>query len=779
MSFVDDFINKRYVLPQVEPIKGELEKSQEELKVLKVEKELNANIYQLKYREAPDLKATDFLKQYKEWVFANVNVIAKGVAKIKPRLYRLKKNEEIEEIKEHELLELLYRVNSYMTKADIIHSTISHEYLAGDSPWYLARKNRDNPKEKPQEIWPLRPDWLFIKQGKIDKGEFIAFYEYKIPGQETQIFLPHEILLFKKDNPETPYRGMGVVKAAALTIDIDNFATNWNRNFFWNSARPDAVLSTEQQLSQDVIQRLKNQIRSEYGGISNSLKLMILENGLDYKPFQSTVKDMDFLEQQRWNRDKIMALFGNTKTALGIVDDVNRSNAEASEYVHTRDTIKPEMERFVDTLNEFLVPLYGDDLFLSFVDPVPENQELKVSKYEKGHNKWLTTNEIREEEGLNPIDGGDIIYMPISLIPIGNGETPKEGKHFIKLEAKNIKSRLPKLDFSEEIQRLKNKNLRIRRLRIEFKKHKKEIEEEIKALLIKRRKRIKAEKRKETFWKSLIKDSDVYEKRVIKIFKDEIYPYLSNSTQHNIKSFKKKSIGDWMFNEDDAITFSIRQFEGLFQELVKTQGDKAYEYLGINRRFNIDQAIADKLNKNINKFSKSYLDTAKDKLKKSLKEGIDNGESLPDLTRRVKNVFDDLEKYQALRIAETEVSRATNFANSEVWKETGVEKEEWFTALDEKVCPDCESMEGKVVGIRDNYFNKGDKLPISDTEITYEDIERPPLHVSCRCTTVPVIDESKIADFIRKIRKNKEKEKIRKKKNIDDLIEIAEEVLNE
>ena len=48
----------------------------------------------------------------------------------------------------------------------------------------------------------------------------------------------------------------------------------------------------------------------------------------------------------------------NTKIALGIVEDVNRANAETSEYIQQKNTTDPEMQKLVDTLNEFLVPLY-------------------------------------------------------------------------------------------------------------------------------------------------------------------------------------------------------------------------------------------------------------------------------------------------------------------------------------------------------------------------------------------------------------------------------------
>ena len=162
MGIVDNYFEKK-----VSPIKSELQTVKSENESLKksleeVNKGLDTQIYQLKNLQAPDIKASEFIKQYREWLYININVIAEAVAKIKFRLYRLKKSgkNEVEEIKEHPILELLYRMNPYMTKEEVIYTLEIQKPLVGDACWYLARANRDNPKEPPTEIWPLRyRDW--------------------------------------------------------------------------------------------------------------------------------------------------------------------------------------------------------------------------------------------------------------------------------------------------------------------------------------------------------------------------------------------------------------------------------------------------------------------------------------------------------------------------------------------------------------------------------------------------------------------------------------------
>ena len=60
--------------------------------------------------------------------------------------------------------------------------------------------------------------------------------------------------------------------------------------------------------------------------------------------------------------------------------------------------------KLVNVLNEFLLPRYGDDLFFHFENPVKEDQEIKLKRYESGLKYgWLNVNEVRESEGYDLI----------------------------------------------------------------------------------------------------------------------------------------------------------------------------------------------------------------------------------------------------------------------------------------------------------------------------------------------------------------------------------------
>ena len=92
-------------------------------------------------------------------------------------------------------------------------------------------------------------------------------------------------------------------------------------------------------------------------------------------------------------------------------------------------------------------------------------------------------------------------------------------------------------------------------------------------------------------------------------------------------------------------------------------------------------------------------------------------------------------------VAKTEAFRTANFATKEAWKQSGVVKSiKWYTAEDEKVCEFCGIMDGKIVGIDENFLDKGASLTGSEggeMEMNYAAIEGGSLHPDCRCSIAP------------------------------------------
>jgi HK97 family phage portal protein len=762
---ISNFIQSRLVGPQVEKetaqIRGELKRVSDALEVKQFDFSTELNQWtQLKEDDPREL-----LQHFTSWVYANIHVIASRAADIHFELFQLAadgNDEELKEVHRHESLELLNRVNDHMTKWELHYLTWCYLLSMGEAAWYMVGREK-NEFAKPTEIWPLRPDFLKPIAGNLSENKFIDYWEYMVPGKEKIIFKSHEILFFKDPNPRNSYRGFGVLQAALIDSEIDMNATVFNRTFFKNSAQPSAVLQTDTKLTDEQFNRIQAQWKGRFGGVGNAYKTAILESGLKWTPTQMTARDMEMLEQQRWTRDKLMAMFQNTKVILGITEDVNRANAEAGEYVWLKHNIKPKMQRIVDHLNEFFIPIYGDKLFLSFEDPLPESQEQKIAAYTAGHNKWLTTNEIRESEGLDPVAGGDAIYVPIALVPLGepasitpgsptvpdDGEQPTEepAKGYLKLMVQKGPKKSLFKRFAKEVSMIRNRDTNKKALE-------ERIQSEVTNALLKMKTakpvRVKTTRAGEINkdiqnkrWEMFVKMAEVYEIKLAKTV-EAIIARHEEETLNKIRSKYKpkkgvfnphtRGVQSFLPDDDTYVQITIGALKQILESLALEEGQDTFDFLGITGQYDSGKTMVKLLEKFALLSGKSFVETLQASIKKALVEGVSQGEGIEDLQRRIRGVYEGLSVRTARTIARTETIRAANAATEDAFKQSGiVEAKQWFTALDERVDDECAALEGKIVDIGDNFREIDAGNPV------WDNVEYPPIHPNCRCTLSPVL----------------------------------------
>jgi HK97 family phage portal protein len=370
---------------------------------------------------APELSKTGQLEAFKKslYVFACISKIAEKVASVELKMYRIQNSKgDMEEIKVHPALDLLYKYNPFQTKSEFLKTTIINKKLSGDAFWYKVK----NKSGKVVELWNLRPDWITIVE---DPTNFIKGYEFRRTDGVIVPFLPEEIVHFKDSpDPTNAYYGMSALRPAATRIQTEDFATTYQRDFFLNSARPDAVLknpATNESLTQEQKDEIKETWAKRHQGIGKTSKIAILEGGMEYQQISITQKDMDFIEGLRFTRDDILVAFKVPKPIVAITDDVNRANAETAMYIFLSETIKPELVEMIEKINEELIaPDFGEELLIDFVDPTPANRELIMKEYDNGlKDNYLLINEVREKEGLPPIKGGWSFYRPLTDMPMG------------------------------------------------------------------------------------------------------------------------------------------------------------------------------------------------------------------------------------------------------------------------------------------------------------------------------------------------------------------------
>lgn len=716
-----------------------------------------------------DKKVEEQLKAYTGWVYTCVSVISEKVADVTLVLKKRISQDEFELVDTHPVLDLLFKVNPLYTSYLLFEATQAYLELTGECYWWLAGSSKTG--IDPKEIWVLRPDWVSINDSE---DKLIESISYGPPGLDKKIKIPWEqIVPFKDFNPLSVYRGYGTVKAAAKTIDTDNFAEEYNRMFFNNDARPGGALETDSTLNDADYDRIRNQWDAVHRGTKNAWKVAILEAGLKWSDIGLNHRDMQFIEGRKATRDEILAMFRVPKSLIAVSDDVNLAAIKEHLAVFLGETIDPKLKRFVTFLNEFLLPRYGDsDLFFDYENMVPEDDEVILTEIDNGlRHGWLTRNEARDKRGLEPVSdpGADSLYIPFSLVDIGANITEAD-------KAKAIKKALAKHNVRIAPYSSSKKELDTLWLKVH-----KTVEKYLKAIQVQKMKKALAAKTKaedaeiveekpdvdesavelamrEKISKALIQRTDTREtemrKKLLFLFNEQKEKVLSRLSGGVEKAFDKKdkarisTIAD--VSEDNELWFSplmdlIKIFvegEGILQIQELVDGVVFYMATEEVKKF---------LKKDGARFIPAVNEETSSLIRQELADGVDKGESIPKLRDRIEKVYADAAGYRAERIARTEVLRASNFATEEAYRQSGVvSQKEWLTAHDERVCPWCGPKDGTKVDLDSDFAKKGDTIVGTNESgkkvrltIGLSNVSAPPLHPNCRCTLIPVLSDNK------------------------------------
>jgi HK97 family phage portal protein len=685
--------------------------------------------------------SSKLIEAFYEWVFINVTVLAEEVSKLEPKLYKtvlVKGQTELICIEEHPILDLLDRFNESTTSSDGFYLTESHLELAGDAFWYLEGGANGG---QPTNIYLLQPDKIDLVLGDISAGasRLITEYEYKtvIDGDTVAVnYDPEEILHIKVPNPKNPYRGHSVVEGIATTLDIDSNTLNASKNFYENGMMSQFMLSTDNKLTQDQLKKLRAEMVAAYSGSKNFWKIPIFGGGIKPETLQMSSRDAEQLAQQEWLRDKIMAAFKNTKSSLGIVEDVNRSNAESSLLNWKQSTIKPKMSRIVDALNEFLVPRYGDNLILGYEDPVPEDMTRKIADattlYAAG---IITVNEARDMVELETTQDGELIpeevYSDKSLPKALKSVNTKAAFRKMGLEQK-------RKDWAKAYESAKPvaKNI-----------YSKELD------IVQTEKPLSPHFSNETiwkFWEKQIHMVEVTEKR----FENMLNQFISKMIDDGLARVDSEDArkDNNLLNNKQLIQDAVAKFSPILTEIAVSSGNHANRLLKLDKPY-IPKTIkgfemSEQVRKQIELFAASMIETDEKAMVDIIVSGLSEGSSIPAIKTAILEKFDIFTGTQAERITRTEVLKASNAGLEDAYTQSGVVMmKEWLTAGDP--CPICDELQGETRDLNEDFYQQGDVINYTNDkgepaeyELNYDSIETPPVHPNCRCTIIPVLKDT-------------------------------------
>ena len=271
---------------------------------------------------------------------------------------------------------------------------------------------------KAGQIVPLHPSRMKVE--RIENGKIrYKFREDK--GTET-VYSNEQILQIRGPSDDG-INGMSIVEECKDAIALARACELHGARFFAAGARPGFVLSTDGNLNAEARESLRSQWDRRHGGVGNSHNTAVLTGGL--KPYeipQSSNSDAQFLELRRYQLEEIARLFRCPGHLLGIGAGSPQADIEFVQH-----TILPWLRRFESAFMRDLIE--DDDRYLIEFDVRGLLRGDSSSRSAYYRAMWdigvLNTDDIRELENMDPVEGGDVRYRPLNMGTLG--EKPTEG----------------------------------------------------------------------------------------------------------------------------------------------------------------------------------------------------------------------------------------------------------------------------------------------------------------------------------------------------------------
>lgn len=686
------------------------------------------------------------MKRYTGWPYGAIKAKADAVSAIEWRMFQFQSGEKVE-MEEHEILNLLEAPNEYQTGPDFRATLVSHLELTGNA--YIYLENVTDEKSKPTAIHLLNPGSVKVILNKITFPYKKTGYKFIIDGREFS-FDPHQICHIKYPNPSDPFIGIGPTQGIAEWIDNDKNSTDFLHQFFKNGAQIGVTFTTDM-TSEEQLHELRDSFNEQHSGVGNAYKAMFLPKGVTKTDSDVKFDDIGMDTIGDGNRDKILAGYRVPKTILGAAEsDTNRATAETADFVFAKRTIKPIMLLICSYINEFVIPRYGDDIILSFTDPVPEDKTTLSNEMKNavGSQPVITVNEARAEYlNKEPIDGGDQLLTLNSFVPATNaGEYSPMG---LSVQDKKEIKTTKKLNVGYMPARIRSKktqfarNLEIRKSISEALASK--ITDIIASVKGKKLKELSDKEYEDVILKEKRERNTGYAKEMVKELQkinDKQKKEVLENLDKVVKSQKAIDVTK-LFDLDQWINITINALKPIATVLFSKEAEHALKLID-QPGLDVENTPSAKraINKAMNLMSESYNKDTLNILEAKLTEGLEEGYSTQKLATLVSDIYAWKDSYAAERVALTESNRISNDAGKIAWKESGYVKEiKWVTAGSD-VCDFCRELDGKVISIEKNFFDKGDVVESeagATIDISYSDVGAPPLHPNCHCGIRPVV----------------------------------------
>jgi HK97 family phage portal protein len=341
-------------------------------------------------------------------VYACVRVLSESFAVLPFRLFRPKVGGGRTVVTDHWLVRLLCRQpNRWQSAFEWREMMQGHLALRGNAFNEIV----DDGAGGIAELLPLHPDRVTLEM----TSDYGFRYRYVTRSGTTRYLVPSQVWHIRGLSGDG-FVGFNPIEIAREAIGEALQFQSYSSRFYANNATPPTWIKFPGKFAELAARKkFRESVQDAQTG-DNRGKTMVLDQGMELQTVQINQKDMQFLEGRQAKVSEIARMFRVQPHKIGDLSKATFSNIEQQSIEFWTDTMQPWCERWESSIERNLLGV-DTDLEVEF-DMRSQMRGDSVARATYIHNGtldgWLTRNEGRAMEGLDPIEGLDEPLVPVN-----------------------------------------------------------------------------------------------------------------------------------------------------------------------------------------------------------------------------------------------------------------------------------------------------------------------------------------------------------------------------
>lgn len=275
-----------------------------------------------------------------------------------------------------------------------------------------------SPSNDPKALWPIHPRRVEFVRRESDRAVFWKIHDED--GFNEPIAVPDEDVVHIRGFGEGPI-GYSLLGVAANAIGLGLAAQRFGSAFYKNGTQIGGVLTHPKTLSETALARLRESWTARHGGSGNAGKPAILEEGMTFTPHSVNPDEAQFIETRKFQIEDLCRFGRIPPHKIQHLERATFSNIEHQAIEYVQDTLMPLFVRWEQELNrKLLFPSERGWFFEHNADALlrGDSQARAQAQKLRLESGAMSPNDIREQENMNPIEGGDVYVIPMNMEPI-------------------------------------------------------------------------------------------------------------------------------------------------------------------------------------------------------------------------------------------------------------------------------------------------------------------------------------------------------------------------